>query len=91
VLYALYIPNLMFKYEITMQLSMYFQILLTNTLSLGVKQPGHAIDHSLPSSAEVKNVWSYTFTPPYLFMVWYLVKHRDNFILPLPYVIFCLV
>jgi len=23
--------------------------------------------------------WSYTSTPPYVFMVWYLVKHRDKF------------
>jgi hypothetical protein len=30
-------------------------------------------------SAEVKNAWSYTSTPQYFFMAWYLVKHRDNF------------
>jgi len=38
---------------------------------------------------KVKNVWSYTSTPPCAFMVWclienvlmvwYLVKHKDNF------------
>jgi hypothetical protein len=33
------------------------------TLSLGVKQPGREADHSPPSSAEVKNAWSYTSTP----------------------------
>jgi hypothetical protein len=33
-------------------------------LSLGVKRPGREANHSLPSSAEVKNAWSYTFTPP---------------------------
>jgi hypothetical protein len=33
-------------------------------LSLEVKQPGCEADHSPPSSAEVKNVWSYTSTPP---------------------------
>jgi hypothetical protein len=33
-------------------------------LSLGVKRPGREADHSLPSSAEVKNAWSYTSTPP---------------------------
>jgi hypothetical protein len=33
-------------------------------LSLGVKRPGSEADHSPPSSAEVKNVWSYTSTPP---------------------------
>jgi hypothetical protein len=33
-------------------------------LSLGVKRPGREADHSPPSSAEVKNVWSYTSTLP---------------------------
>jgi hypothetical protein len=33
-------------------------------LSLGVKRPGHEADHSPPSSAEVKNAWSYTSTLP---------------------------
>jgi hypothetical protein len=32
-------------------------------LALGVKRPGHEADHSPPSSAEVKNVWSYTSAP----------------------------
>jgi hypothetical protein len=27
----------------------------------------------------LKNAWSYTSTPQYVFMVWCLVKHRDNF------------
>jgi len=27
-------------------------------------------DHSPPSSAEVKNAWSYTYTPQYAFMAW---------------------
>jgi hypothetical protein len=30
----------------------------------GVKRPGREADHSPPSSAEVKNTWSYTSTPP---------------------------
>jgi hypothetical protein len=29
-----------------------------------VKQPGHDVDHSPPSSDEVKNEWSYISTPP---------------------------
>jgi hypothetical protein len=45
----------------------------------GVKQSGHKADHSLPSSAKVKNAWSYISTPPYVFTVWCLVKCRDNF------------
>jgi hypothetical protein len=32
--------------------------------SLGIKRPGCEADHSPPSSAEVKNTWSYTSTPP---------------------------
>jgi hypothetical protein len=31
---------------------------------LGVKRPGREADHLTPSSAEVKNEWSYTSTPP---------------------------
>jgi hypothetical protein len=38
-------------------------------------------DHSSPTNPEVKNAWSYTSTPPYIFMAWSLVKHRGNFIL----------
>jgi hypothetical protein len=29
--------------------------------------------------AEIKNVWSYTITPPYASMVWCLIKHRYSF------------
>jgi hypothetical protein len=36
----------------------------TRDSSLWVKWPGHEADHSPPSSVEVKNVWSYTTTPP---------------------------
>jgi hypothetical protein len=39
----------------------------------GVKWPGHEADHSLLSGAKVKNIWSYTSTPQYTFMV-YLIK-----------------
>jgi hypothetical protein len=48
-------------------------------LSLGINRPGHEANHSLPSSAEVKNSWSYTSTPQYVFIAWFLVKHRDTF------------
>jgi len=59
-------------------------------LSYGLKWPGHEADHSPLSGAEVNNVWSYTFTPPYVFIAWCLVKHRDTFtfvclfIMPIP-------
>jgi hypothetical protein len=48
-------------------------------LSLGVKRPEREADHSPPSSAEVKNSWSYTATAQYVFMAWCLVNHKDNF------------
>jgi hypothetical protein len=37
---------------------------------LGVKRPGREAGHSHPSSAEVKNAWSYTSTPQYAFTAW---------------------
>jgi hypothetical protein len=45
----------------------------------GVKRPGREADHSHPSSAEVKNAWSYTSIPQYVFMAWCSVKHSENF------------
>jgi hypothetical protein len=38
-------------------------------LSPGVKRQGREADHSPPTSAEVKKMWIYIFTPPYAFMV----------------------
>jgi hypothetical protein len=35
---------------------------------------------SAQSSAEVKNAWNCTSTHPYVFMAWFLVKYRDNFV-----------
>jgi hypothetical protein len=40
--------------------------------SPAVKWPGCEADHSPSSSAEVKNEWRYTSTPPYVFMAWCL-------------------
>jgi hypothetical protein len=37
---------------------------------------GREADYSSQSSAEVKRALSYTSTPPYVFMVWCLVKYR---------------
>jgi hypothetical protein len=34
----------------------------------GVKRPGRKADHSPPTNAEVKKMWIYTSTPPYVFM-----------------------
>jgi hypothetical protein len=37
-------------------------------LSLKVKRQGREVDHSPPTSAEVKKMWIHTFTPPFAFM-----------------------
>jgi len=39
-----------------------------------VKRQERESDHSPPSSAGIKNVWSYTSAPQCNFMAWYLVK-----------------
>jgi hypothetical protein len=46
-----------------------------------VKRPGREADHSLPSTAEVRNAWSYNSSPPYVFMAWNSVKHREKLLL----------
>jgi hypothetical protein len=33
-------------------------------------------DHSPPPNANVKNTWSYTSTPKYVFMEWFLMGQR---------------
>jgi hypothetical protein len=43
------------------------------------KRSGREANHSPPSHDEIKNAWSYISTPQYVFLVWCLVKHRDNF------------
>jgi hypothetical protein len=43
--------------------------------------PWGKADQSHPCSTEVKNVQSYTSTAPYIFMMWYLIEHKNNFTL----------
>jgi hypothetical protein len=50
--------------------------LLSNPL--GIKWPGREADHALPSSVEVTNQWSYTFTSSDIFMKWCLIKHGEQ-------------
>jgi hypothetical protein len=38
--------------------------------------------NSRQSSGEVKNPWSHMSIPPYVFVVWCLIKHQDNFTFP---------
>jgi hypothetical protein len=40
----------------------------TRSSFTGVKRQGREADHSPPTSAEVKKMWIYTFTSPYVFM-----------------------
>jgi hypothetical protein len=51
-------------------------------ISLVVKRPGREADHSSPSSADVKNVWSnvwsYTSATQYIFMAWCSVKSHEQ-------------
>jgi hypothetical protein len=46
----------------------------TVVLSLGVKRQGREAQFS----SEVKNVWSYTSTPPYAWIAWCLVKYKEQ-------------
>jgi hypothetical protein len=59
---------------------------VTAALYVGLKRQGREANHPPPSSAEVKNKWSYTSIPQYVFRSWCLIKHRDNFtFLPVRY------
>jgi hypothetical protein len=47
---------------------LFISVILQWDLSPGVKRPGREAVRSPPISAEVKNTWIYTSTPPYVFM-----------------------
>jgi hypothetical protein len=57
--------------------------------SLGVKRSGREANHTLPSSAEVNNAWSYTSTPT-IRLHGVLLSYRKitGTTLPLPYLTF---
>jgi hypothetical protein len=40
----------------------------------GGERQGRETDHSTPSSAEIKNAWSYISNPPYVFTAWCLIN-----------------
>jgi len=44
----------------------------------GIKRPKREANQSPSSSAEIRNTWSYTSTPPYVFMARCLVKDRTS-------------
>jgi hypothetical protein len=45
---------------------------------------GREADNSPPFSTQVRNVWRYTSTSPYVFMAWCLIKHQGQLYLLLP-------
>jgi len=47
-------------------------------LPWGYSSWGCEADHSSPSSAELKNAWIYTPTPPNVFRVWYLAQYTSS-------------
>jgi len=56
-------------------------------VSLGAKRQRRDADHPPPSSAEVKNEWSYTSTPQYAFMAWCSVKRSTGTALPFTFIL----
>lgn len=55
----------------------------TGALSPAVNVPGHGreYDHTPASSGEVKNAWSYSYTPTHVFIAWCLMEHQGQFCL----------
>jgi hypothetical protein len=47
-------------------------------LSPGVKRPRREADHSSPTSADVRNTWIYTSTPPHAFMAYCLISYAQG-------------
>jgi hypothetical protein len=48
------------------------------TISLGLRRPGREVNHSPPCSTEVKKIWIYISTPPYVFMTWCLISYAQR-------------
>jgi hypothetical protein len=45
----------------------------------GLKWPGREAHYLFPSGAEVNTAWSYTSTPQYVFIAWWLMKQWIRF------------
>jgi len=52
--------------------------LVSGTVSPRVKRLENETDRLSPSSAEIKNAWSYPTTSPYVVMLWCLTEHRGR-------------
>jgi hypothetical protein len=53
----------------------------------GLYRPGRGADQLPLSGAEMKNVWSYISTPPYVFITWRLIKHSKFLLLRVLYLL----
>jgi hypothetical protein len=62
----------------------------TGGSSSELKWPGREADDSPPSITDV-SVCGTVPPPQYVFMIWCLVKHRDNFTLPYTYAVTSLI
>jgi hypothetical protein len=51
---------------------------VVGSIYLEVKRPGFESDHSPACSGEVNDAWSYTSTPPYVFIAWCLIMHKKQ-------------
>jgi hypothetical protein len=49
-------------------------------ISTWIKGLAREVDHTRPSSVEVKSAWSYTPIPSYAFMVWCLIKQSQIYL-----------
>jgi hypothetical protein len=49
-----------------------------------IKREERKANHAFPSSAEVKDLWSYTSSPPYVWKACAYISIRDNSILKVP-------
>jgi hypothetical protein len=45
----------------------------------GLKQPGSEVDHSPTTNTELKKTLIHRSTLPYVFMLQWLIKHKENF------------
>jgi hypothetical protein len=54
----------------------------TGAFSLGMNSPVSALTTRF-QGAKVQNTWTCNSNPPYIFMVWCLIKRWDSFALPL--------
>jgi hypothetical protein len=53
---------------------------IPGAISMAMKRPGRETDHSPLFHAQIISTLSYSSTPPYVFTMWCLIKHRNNIV-----------